>query len=65
MTRPAHSASADTWRPTVFEDFDRYCDEHHITPAEAPAAFAAWLNEATGWDGGVEHAADFGRNEQP
>lgn len=33
------------------EDFDRYCDEHEIQPGEEPAAFAAWMNEKTGWDG--------------
>lgn len=35
------------------EDFDRYCDEHAIQPGEEPAAFAAYLNQQTGWDGGV------------
>lgn len=34
-----------------FEDFDRYCDEHDVQDGEEPAAFAAWLNERTGWDG--------------
>ena len=34
-----------------FEDFDRYCDEHKIAPGDEPIAFAAWLNEKTGWDG--------------
>jgi hypothetical protein len=29
-------------------DFDRYCDEHHILPEDAPVAFAAWLEEVTG-----------------
>ena len=31
--------------------FDHYCDENNITPNEAPAAFAAFLNLTTGWDG--------------
>lgn len=35
----------------AFADFDRYCDEHDIKPGEEPSAFAAWLNEMTGWDG--------------
>jgi hypothetical protein len=35
----------------VAVDFDRYCEEHDIKPGEEPAAFAAWLNEITGWDG--------------
>lgn len=34
-----------------FEDFDRYCEEHDITDDEVPAAFAAWMNLETGWDG--------------
>jgi hypothetical protein len=37
-----------------FAGFDRYCDEHGITDDETPAAFAAWLNERTGWDGPME-----------
>ena len=37
-----------------WSDFDRYCDEHGIKPGEAPAAFAAWLHEKTGWDGPME-----------
>jgi len=34
-----------------FADFDHYCDMHNITDDEVPAAFGAWLNEKTGWDG--------------
>jgi len=34
--------------------FDVYCDEHDIKPGEEAAAFAAWLNERTGWDGPME-----------
>lgn len=34
--------------------FDRYCDEHNISDDEAPAAFGAYLNEMTGWDGRME-----------
>jgi hypothetical protein len=61
MTRSARSASVIAWGAVVLADFDRYCDEHDITLEEAPAAFAAWLNGATGWDGGVEQtAADSG-----
>ena len=36
------------------EEFDAYCVEHNITPDEAPAAFGAWLNLDTGWDGKQE-----------
>lgn len=32
-------------------DFDHYCDAAGIQPGEEPAAFAAWLNAGTGWDG--------------
>lgn len=39
-----------------FSDFDRYCDEHNIQSGEEPAAFAAWLNEQTGWDGPMGEA---------
>lgn len=35
------------------EAFDAYCAEHDISAEEAPAAFAAWLNEESGWDGQV------------
>lgn len=35
----------------MFDDFDRFCAEHNITDDELPVAFAAWLNELTGWDG--------------
>lgn len=34
-----------------FADFDHYCDSAGIKPGEEPAAFAAWLNACTGWDG--------------
>lgn len=34
-----------------FADFDHYMDEHGLQPEEAPAAFAAWLHNTTGWDG--------------
>lgn len=32
-------------------DFDHYCDSAGIAPGEEPAAFAAWLNAISGWDG--------------
>ena len=41
-----------------FSDFDRYCDEHNIQPGEEPAAFAAWLNEKTEWDGPMGKVGD-------
>jgi hypothetical protein len=34
-----------------FADFDHYCDAAEIQPGEEPAAFAAWLNALSGWDG--------------
>ena len=34
-----------------FADFDHYCDSAGIQPGEEPAAFAAWLNAVSGWDG--------------
>jgi hypothetical protein len=34
-----------------FEGFDAYCEEHNIQPGEEPAAFAAYLNQESGWDG--------------
>ncbi len=35
----------------MFEEFDRFCDEHKITDDEVGQAFAAFLNLKTGWDG--------------
>ena len=42
----------------IWERFDRYCDEHHITPDEAPMAFAAFLNLPTGWDGEAHEVSE-------
>lgn len=39
-----------------FEGFDAYCEEHDIQPGEEPAAFAAYLNQETGWDGAMAAA---------
>lgn len=36
---------------TFFGGFDAYCEEHGVQPGEEPAAFAAYLNQTTGWDG--------------
>lgn len=33
------------------ETFDEYCDRMEIKEGEEPAAFAAYLNQQTGWDG--------------
>lgn len=33
------------------ESFDEYCERMKIKPGEEPAAFAAWMNSETGWDG--------------
>lgn len=32
-------------------DFDHYCDSLGIKPGEEAAAFGAWLNALSGWDG--------------
>lgn len=34
-------------------DFDRYMQERGLGPKDGPAALAAWLHEAYGWDGDV------------
>lgn len=34
-------------------DFDRYMKERGLGPKDGPAALAAWLHEAYGWDGDV------------
>jgi hypothetical protein len=33
---------------TEFSGFDRYCQEHNVTPEDAPEAFAQWLADASG-----------------
>ena len=38
-------------------DFDHYCDAKKITDDEVPAAFGAWLNAISGWDGDM-HRVD-------
>lgn len=38
--------------------FDAYCEKHGIKPGEEPAAFAAYLNEKTGWDGQMRQVPD-------
>jgi hypothetical protein len=37
-----------------FSDFDTYVAENNIKPDELGAAFAAFLNKVSGWDGKVE-----------
>ena len=37
-----------------FADFDRYVEEHNIKDNELGAAFGAWLNKVSGWDGKIE-----------
>jgi hypothetical protein len=45
-------------------DFDRYCDERGINdPKEFPAAFAAWMNDRTGWDGDMNEVVPGGHHE--
>ena len=41
-----------------FAAFDAYCREHNVTPEEAPMAFAAFLNQETGWDGDVKEVTE-------
>lgn len=41
--------------------FDEYCEKHDIQPNEAPAAFGAWLNSETGWDGKINEVSDADR----
>ena len=36
-----------------FAEFDAYCEENNISEDEAPIAFAAFLNQRSGWDGEV------------
>lgn len=33
--------------------FDEYCEVNDIKPGEEPAAFGAFLNAQTGWDGKI------------
>ena len=33
------------------KDFDKFCEKHNIQPDELGVAFAAWMSQATGWDG--------------
>jgi hypothetical protein len=51
----SHSQHPRAERLTVvsgptFIDFERYCAEQGVSVEEAPAAFAAWLEQETGWD---------------
>ena len=41
-----------------FADFDAYCEANNITEDEAPMAFAAFLNQETGWDGDVKEVTE-------
>jgi hypothetical protein len=41
-----------------FADFDHYCDSAGIKSGEEPAAFAAWLNAISGWDGEMREVTD-------
>ena len=36
-----------------FEGFDKYCEDNNISQDETPAAFGAYLNQQTGWDGNM------------
>jgi len=37
-----------------FDEFDAFVDKYKVQPDELGAAFAAWLNGQTGWDGNYE-----------
>lgn len=41
-----------------FKAFDDYCKANNITDAEVPMAFAAFLNQETGWDGEMKEVTD-------
>jgi hypothetical protein len=38
----------------MIEEFDQYVIDHNIQPHELGAAFGAWMNGATGWDGKMQ-----------
>ena len=38
--------------------FDEFCDKHNIQPGEFGVAFAAWLSQATGWNGDYKEVTD-------
>ena len=38
--------------------FDEFCDKHNIQPGEFGVAFAAWMNQATGWNGDYKEVTD-------
>ena len=40
--------------PAPLTDFDTFVETHNIKPEEVGAAFGAWMNGATGWDGDVQ-----------
>ena len=41
-----------------FDAFDEYVKANNIQPDELGAAFAAFLNQVSGWDGKVERKDD-------
>ena len=42
----------------AFKEFDKYVEDNNIKPDELGAAFAAFLNKVSGWDGKVERKDD-------
>lgn len=38
----------------AFKEFDKYVEDNNIQPDEMGAAFAAFLNQVSGWDGKFE-----------
>lgn len=42
----------------AFKEFDKYVEDNNIQADELGAAFAAFLNQVSGWDGKVERKDD-------
>jgi len=42
----------------AFKEFDKYVEDNNIQPDEIGAAFAAFLNKVSGWDGDFEQVED-------
>ena len=42
----------------AFKEFDKYVEDNNIQADELGAAFAAFLNQVSGWDGKMERKDD-------
>jgi len=42
----------------AFKEFDKYVEDNNIQPDELGAAFAAFLNQLSGWDGDFEQVKE-------